>query len=115
MDISPSSRFYGVVRQVLQSLRLRFHECQRTDASLESWHALQLEILGVAKTLRRQCAEREYATTLPSSAAESRVALWALLGEAFWVERDLLRLTCMIEDVIAAIEAEVAALERGDH
>ena len=111
MHICGPRRFHRVVRQVLASLHFRFHDCLRADASLESWRALQLEILGVAKTLQRRRTEREHATALPSTTADSGAALWAMLGEAFWMERDLMRLRGMIRDVIAAIETEGAALE----
>jgi hypothetical protein len=97
---------------VVDSLRRRFQECLRGDASLEAWRALQLEILEVAKTMRRQTAEREVATAQRSSTGRPSAELWSMLGDSFWLERDVTRLTRMIENVIAEIEVHRDALEQ---
>ena len=98
------------VRQVVEELRRRFQECLRANAPLSTWRELQLEILEVAKQLHRRTLEAELATGAEGS-GESRSGLWAKLGDAFWIERDLTRLACMIEEVIAHLEGATNELD----
>jgi hypothetical protein len=102
MDNRAQRRFYCSVRQVVEAIRLRFHECQRADASLEALRALQLEILNVAKNLERGSAEQH--APAGRSTAESRGSLWSMLGDSVWLERDPTRLTRMIEFVLVELE-----------
>ena len=97
MDRRARPSFDERMRDVLETLRVRLREYRRAEASLEDWRTLQLEILGVAKTLRRRASEHEGAWIWAT-------ALWAKLGDAFWMERDLSRLPFMIEDVITELE-----------
>ena len=76
--------------QPISGLRQRLLEVRSSDAPLASWRMLQLEILEAVKQLRRT--------------AESHLALWALMGDAFWLESDRARLSTMIEDVLSEIE-----------
>jgi hypothetical protein len=92
------------VRHVVESLRLRFQECQRADVSVEAWRALQLDILDVAKKLHQLAAEQD-----GGPARTAAAAVGAMLGEAFWYERDPTRLTCMIEGVIVELERQGVA------
>lgn len=96
------------VRHVVGNLRRRFQECRSAGASLSTWRELQLEILETAKRLRRIAVERERALTADET-GQSHTMLWTMLSEAFWVESDLVRLECMIEEILAELESNGVA------
>jgi hypothetical protein len=60
-----------------------------------------MEILDAVKQLHRRKA-REAKDDHVSQA--SHVTLWSMMSEAYWLERDLKQLACMIENVIAELE-----------
>lgn len=66
----------------IERLRARLQQCRSMTATLATWRALQLDILGAVRRLDRQ---------------EARAAVWAHLGDTFWIERDFTRLAQMIE------------------
>lgn len=96
------------MREVVDTLRVRFQECQQAGAPLAMWRELQLGILEAARRLQRNAAENEQAAR--ADARSSRAALWAMLGDGFWLERDLTRLARLIEGVICELENHASRL-----
>jgi hypothetical protein len=93
------------VKDVVGALRIRVEQSRQCSASLETWRQLQLEILEAARALQRATFDREPSPAEPSAAREQ---LWTLLGEAFWMERNVERLVPMVEHAIAVLDAAVA-------
>jgi hypothetical protein len=86
------------IREIVGTLRRRFLERRHADTSLAQWRELQLEILAVAKRLQQIARDQE------ASADRTCGELWVMLGDAFWMERDLSRLSVLIEEVIDEME-----------
>jgi len=78
---------------------------------LSTWREFQLEILNAAKQLHRTAMEREQAVS--ENASPARATLWAMMGEAFWIESDQARLARMIEEIIAELENHGAVSSGG--
>ena len=92
------------------ALRIRLRECRQSNATLATWRELQLAVLDAARQIQRRKLEAAKVASDASSSA-AHPAVWTLLGDAFWLERDLALLERMVEEVIANLEAQCALPE----